>query len=222
MAGSTIVNGPDNAGGCAVRSSGQPVADVFAALPDPWPAATLAELIERLRLVKAWAGDPSYEQITGRVNAAWRAAGRPAGELVGKTTVVSCFRSGRRRVNPDLVVAVGAGPRPGVGCVGQGGRAAGGVGGAGPGAGGRGGGAGAQVRVQDKLPPDLAGFTGRTTELDRLSQALHQGAVSGGAVVVSAIAGMAGVGKTQLAVHAAHVLARQQLFERVLFVNLRG
>jgi tetratricopeptide (TPR) repeat protein len=33
---------------------------------------------------------------------------------------------------------------------------------------------------------------------------------------------MAGVGKTQLAIHAGHLLARDQLFDRVLFVNLRG
>jgi tetratricopeptide (TPR) repeat protein len=33
---------------------------------------------------------------------------------------------------------------------------------------------------------------------------------------------MAGVGKTQLAIHAGHLLSQQQLFDRVLFVNLRG
>jgi hypothetical protein len=82
--------------------------------------------------------------------------------------------------------------------------------------------AASQVRVQDRLPPDLAGFTGRTTELDRLRQALHHGYQDGGAVVISAIAGMAGVGKTQLAIHAGHLLARDHPFDRVLFVNLRG
>jgi hypothetical protein len=40
------------------------------------------------------------------VNAAWTAAGRPAGELVGKTPVVDCFRPGRRRLNEDPVAAV--------------------------------------------------------------------------------------------------------------------
>jgi hypothetical protein len=56
--------------------------------------------------------------------------------------------------------------------------------------------AAAQVRVQDTLPPDLAGFTGRAAELDELCQVLRRGTVPGGAVVISAIAGMAGVGKT--------------------------
>ena len=41
-------------------------------------------------------------------------------------------------------------------------------------------------------------------------------------MVVSAIEGMAGVGKTQLAVHAGHLLTREKPFDRVLFVNLRG
>ena len=39
---------------------------------------------------------------------------------------------------------------------------------------------------------------------------------------MSAIEGMAGVGKTQLAMHAGHMLARERPFQQVLFVNLRG
>jgi len=196
-----------------VPSSGQP-ADVFQLLPDPGQASTLDDLVDRLRLLKVWAGDPSYEWITGQVNAAWTAAGRPAGELVGKTTVVNCFQPGRRRVNTDLVVEVVAALHPDIGYVAQWRQALLVVGGQAR--------AAAQVRVEDKLPPDLAGFTGRNTELDQLRQALHHGSVNGGAVVISAIAGMAGVGKTQLAIHAGHVLARDKLVGRVLFVNLRG
>jgi hypothetical protein len=49
-----------------------------------------------------------------------------------------------------------------------------------------------QARVQDSLPQDLPGFTGRTGELDRLRHAARVGE----AVVISAIEGMAGVGKT--------------------------
>src|SRR6266498_3425562 len=47
------------------------------------------------------------------------------------------------------------------------------------------------------LPYDLPDFYGRTADLDRLLSA-------DGAVVINAINGMAGVGKTALAVHAAH------------------
>ncbi|MFC0530549.1 hypothetical protein [Phytohabitans kaempferiae] len=40
--------------------------------------------------------------------------------------------------------------------------------------------------------------------------------------MISAIEGMAGVGKTQLAIHAGHLLIREHHFGRALFVNLRG
>src|SRR2546421_12004988 len=93
--------------------------EMFTALPDPGPAGTVDDLVERLRLLKVWAGDPSYEWITSRVNAAWTAAGRPAGELAGKTTIVDCFRPGRRRLNTDLVGAGGRAVHPGVGDVTQ-------------------------------------------------------------------------------------------------------
>ncbi len=82
--------------------------------------------------------------------------------------------------------------------------------------------ASSQIRVQETLPEDLPEFTGRTAEMDRILQALHQPQLAGDAVVISAIAGMAGVGKTQLAVHTAHLLVQQEAFDRVLFVNLRG
>ncbi|QHC23595.1 ATP-binding protein [Streptomyces sp. GS7] len=55
------------------------------------------------------------------------------------------------------------------------------------------------------LPYDIPDFTGRTAEVARLAELVGGGTAS--AVVVSAIDGMAGVGKTTLAVHAAHLLA---------------
>ncbi len=54
------------------------------------------------------------------------------------------------------------------------------------------------------LPRDLASFTGRQRELEQLVAA---GAGAGGVVGIHAIGGMAGVGKTAFAVHAAHRLA---------------
>jgi tetratricopeptide (TPR) repeat protein len=56
------------------------------------------------------------------------------------------------------------------------------------------------------LPRDIASFTGRAAEL---SQLLEHAAGSGGVVSIHAIRGMAGIGKTALAVHAAHQLAAQ-------------
>ena len=57
------------------------------------------------------------------------------------------------------------------------------------------------------LPRDLASFTGRQAELDRLAEGLDGLAAGGGVVGICAIGGMAGVGKTTFAVHAAHRLA---------------
>ncbi|MFD0635302.1 hypothetical protein ACFQ9X_30930 [Catenulispora yoronensis] len=79
-------------------------------------------------------------------------------------------------------------------------------------------GAAAAVR---RLPPDLATFTGRHAEVEALLRAVGQ--VGAPTVVLSAIEGMGGVGKTRLAVHVAHVLVRAGRFADVqLYVNLRG
>jgi len=154
--------------------------------------------------LKAWAGNPSYESIKDRIAEAWTAGGRPPADRPGKTTIADCFRLGRRRLNPDLVMAIVQAVHPDVGYAAQWRQALRVAGGTAE--------AAAQVRVQDKLPPELAGFIGREAELRRLT------AVDG----VSVIAGMAGVGKTQLAIRAGHLLARERPFEHVLFVNLRG
>lgn len=185
-------------------------AAAFEELPDPARATGLDELAEQLRLLKIWAGDPSYETIRERVNAAWAAAGRPAGELARRSTVADCFRTGRRRFNTDLVIEVVRALHPDTGYVAQWRQALRVLSGESE--------AASQVRVQDRLPPDPAGFTGRGAELDRLRRAAR----SGDSVVISAIEGMPGVGKTQLALHAGHVLLREEPFDRVLFVNLRG
>ena len=58
-----------------------------------------------------------------------------------------------------------------------------------------------------QLPPLEAGFTGRGQEIAEIISLLSA-ASDAGAVVVSAVAGLAGVGKTALAVQAAHT-ARQ-------------
>jgi len=54
------------------------------------------------------------------------------------------------------------------------------------------------------LPRDVASFTGRQRELDQLT---NSALAKGGVVGIHAIGGMAGVGKTAFAVHAAHRLA---------------
>ena len=62
------------------------------------------------------------------------------------------------------------------------------------------------------LPRDIAAFTGRQAELGQLmARWAETAAAAGGSGVVSvhAIGGMAGIGKTTFAVHAAHQLAGQ-------------
>ncbi|MDQ3899170.1 MAG: tetratricopeptide repeat protein, partial [Actinomycetota bacterium] len=57
------------------------------------------------------------------------------------------------------------------------------------------------------LPRDINNFTGRQGPLEQLIQAVTSWASTGGLASIYAIDGMAGVGKTAFAVHAAHQLA---------------
>jgi tetratricopeptide (TPR) repeat protein/transcriptional regulator with XRE-family HTH domain len=57
------------------------------------------------------------------------------------------------------------------------------------------------------LPRDIAAFTGRQAELAQLMGTLATAADDGGVVEIHAIDGMAGIGKTTFALHAAHRLA---------------
>ena len=79
-------------------------------------------------------------------------------------------------------------------------------------------GAGNSGVVPRLLPATVPAFAGRRRELAILSQMLDQ---PGGTAVVTAIGGMAGVGKTALAVRWAHQLAGE-FPDGQLFVNLRG
>jgi hypothetical protein len=72
-----------------------------------------------------------------------------------------------------------------------------------------------------QLPPAVPGFTGRTRELDALTHLLGPAGAATGPVVISAIAGTAGVGKTALALHWAHQAA-ERYPDGQLYVNLRG
>jgi DNA-binding SARP family transcriptional activator/tetratricopeptide (TPR) repeat protein len=71
-----------------------------------------------------------------------------------------------------------------------------------------------------QLPADIHGFTGRAAEQARLDRLLagHAGCT---AVLISAVAGTAGVGKTALAVHWAHQV-RDAFPDGQLYLNLRG
>ena len=73
-----------------------------------------------------------------------------------------------------------------------------------------------------QLPTLVAGFTGRGQELAQITALLNPGG-DARAVVVSAMAGLAGVGKTALAVHAGHAAREAGWFPGgVLFLDLHG
>jgi tetratricopeptide (TPR) repeat protein/DNA-binding XRE family transcriptional regulator len=76
--------------------------------------------------------------------------------------------------------------------------------------------------VPRQLPGPVRQFTGRQNELAALTGLLDPAGAGGpAAAVISALGGMAGVGKTALAVHWAHQVA-SQFPDGQLFVNLRG
>jgi DNA-binding SARP family transcriptional activator/tetratricopeptide (TPR) repeat protein/DNA-binding XRE family transcriptional regulator len=74
--------------------------------------------------------------------------------------------------------------------------------------------------VPAQLPAGTPGFVGRRDELDRLDRILESGE-STRTVVISAVSGMAGVGKTALAVHWARRVAGR-FPDGQLYANLRG
>jgi DNA-binding SARP family transcriptional activator/tetratricopeptide (TPR) repeat protein len=79
--------------------------------------------------------------------------------------------------------------------------------------------AGARVVRPAQLPADLAAFAGRRAEVARVSALLEE--PPAGAMLIGAIDGMPGAGKTTLAVHWAR-LAADRFPDGQLYVNLRG
>jgi transcriptional regulator with XRE-family HTH domain/tetratricopeptide (TPR) repeat protein len=76
--------------------------------------------------------------------------------------------------------------------------------------------------VPRQLPAAVAVFTGRAAELEKLTRMMEEATDDApGTVVISAIAGTAGVGKTVLGLHWAHQVAGR-FEDGQLYVNLRG
>lgn len=170
--------------------------------PDPAGTSTRAEFIEQLRRLKVWAGDPSFQALQ-------RSTGVP------RATLSDALNPRRKRLPVlDVVVALVRG------CGGtaddvhewtvawrrvkneQSGPAA--------------------PTGPRQLPARIGGFLGRGDELRRLD-ALAESTMDGvpAAIVITAISGTAGVGKTALAVHWAHQVA-DRFPDGHLYVNLRG
>lgn len=79
-----------------------------------------------------------------------------------------------------------------------------------------------QVPTPWQLPPAAPDFTGRAAQVDAILSVLRDSAGDGSATVgLVTITGMGGIGKTTLAVHAAHKLAASYP-DGHLYLNLRG
>lgn len=168
--------------------------------PEPEGAGSLDELVERLRRLRTWAG-ASYRSVHRDVVRARTERG--VAELPVLNTVYRCFQPGRTRVDLELFTDVARVLTGDAGVAGRwrqvwrvvtGEAMAAGI-----------------VAVVDDLPADVAHLVGRDRELHRV--------ISSDAPVV-AISGMPGVGKTALAVRAAHRLAAGA--DVRLAVDLRG
>jgi DNA-binding SARP family transcriptional activator len=81
--------------------------------------------------------------------------------------------------------------------------------------------AGQERVVPEQLPGAIRHFTGRSAELATLTALAREATAASGPVIISAIGGMAGIGKTALAVHWAHQVATK-FPDGQLYVNLRG
>jgi tetratricopeptide (TPR) repeat protein len=176
---------------------------------DPSHAADIAEFVTSLGRLRMWAGAPSFRRLAKEVGPLLRPP-----RQVPPSTIGDVFRRHRRRLDLELVVgivrALGLGEREvaewRAACVALHVDAK----------------SGGPSEVFRQLPADLATFTGREEQLTLLMEAAVDG-VRSSAVVISAIEGMGGVGKTRLAVHAAHRLVRSGRYTDVqLYVNLHG
>nr|WP_285774632.1 AfsR/SARP family transcriptional regulator [Microtetraspora sp. NBRC 13810] len=79
----------------------------------------------------------------------------------------------------------------------------------------------ATLTIPAQLPPDISDFSGRLSPLNQVRQVLADCQNNGTTARAVSICGMAGVGKTTLALHAAH-RDRAQYPDGQLFANLRG
>ncbi len=165
------------------------------------------DIAAALRDVRDWAGSPSYARIARQVERVRVARGIPADEAkLGRVTVYDCFRDGRTRLDPELIAdiahALGVG-HDARALWRHAAHAAGST-------------TGRRHVVPHvmSLPPRPQPFTGRSRELRRL--------LAADARRPQVIEGLAGVGKTALAVTAAHELRRRDLVDEVIYVDLAG
>lgn len=182
------------------------------AVPNPDEIRDLAGLIEALNLLRAVSGNPSFRALARSVGVKLRPP-----QALAHSTVRDLFQTGRRRLDIDLLMAtvraLGLSDSEAVrwrqACARLHVEAR----------------LGSLPGVLRQLPAETAVFTGRERDLDAvLTPAMAWSGRHGANVAaISAIEGMPGVGKTQLALRAAHELVRGGRFaDTQLYVDLRG
>ncbi|MBE1573507.1 tetratricopeptide repeat protein [Amycolatopsis roodepoortensis] len=172
--------------------------------PEPVGAGSFDELAARLNSLRGWNG-VSYRELHRRVVRARRAAGNP--DLPVFNTVYRCLQPGRRRMDVDLVADIVRALAADEAVVARWRQVCQVIAGLTADS--------SWVTVAGELPADSTEFVGRHAEL----AAITGGGERSPVVVVD---GMAGVGKTSLAVRAAHRLAHRDGAEVRLWADLRG
>lgn len=186
--------------------------DRFTEPPSPFGVRSYDELACRLGALRIWAAVPFRELHRELVR--YRKA-RGIHELPAYDTVYRCMQAGRSRLDVELVVDIArvllgddartAQWRQAWQCVATGAGDA------------------SIVSVDEVPPDDLREFTGRDAELGWLHDWLLNVLIRADRPAVSVIAGMAGVGKTRLAVRSVHrLVAQRHDIDARLWVNLRG
>lgn len=179
-------------------------------LPDA-TQLTLDRVVEELRLLRSAAGHPSYADIAKRIAHVRAARGVPSHEQKpARATVYDCFRTGRRRLDIDLVADIVQALGHGAAevyrwrqlCVAAQQRTD----------------ATQVVTAYAELPTRAGPFVGRGAECDAVMVATAD--VSEPHVV--AIQGMPGSGKSYLAAHVARRLRDSGRIDDVIYVDLRG
>lgn len=179
--------------------------------PDPAAATNVAEYTAALEELRIWAGAPSLRTLAKLVGPLLRPP-----RAVTHSTVADVFKSRRRRLDVDLTTAIvralgldeseAATWRSAYVRLQAAAKAEG------------------EGAVLRQLPAELPTFTGREAELKQvIGASQHEEWQRPSTVLIAAVEGMGGVGKTQLVIHAAHELVRAGRFTDLqLFANLRG
>lgn len=180
--------------------------DVGDVPPEPLGAGSFDELAARLNTLRGWYG-VSYRELHRRVVRGRRAAGNP--DLPVFNTVYRCLRPGRRRVDADLVADIVRALTADEAVVARWRQVCQVIAGLTADS--------SWVTVSGELPADSTEFVGRQAELAAITD--PGGDERWSPVVID---GMAGVGKTSLAVRAAHRLAHRDGVAVRLWADLRG